>query len=117
MSGGPDSELGEFIRRQREVQSLSMRKLAELAGISNPYLSQIERGLRDPSAKVLDSIARNLEVSSETLERYSEPVHRSAGEDEYPVVAAIHPDPALSRRQRPALLEIYESFTQTRRRP
>src|SRR3546814_14140011 len=60
-------ELGEFIRDQRRVGHLSLRKLSEMAGISNPYLSQIERGLRKPSAEILQQIARALEISSETL--------------------------------------------------
>src|SRR5215216_5789187 len=62
-----ESPLGAFIRRQRELQKLSMRQLADLAGISNPYLSQIERGLREPSEKVLDALARNLEISADAL--------------------------------------------------
>src|SRR5215211_8925388 len=61
------SPLGEFIRRQRELQELSMRQLADLVGISNPYLSQIERGLREPSEKVLDAIAENLQLSGDAL--------------------------------------------------
>jgi transcriptional regulator with XRE-family HTH domain len=59
--------LGEFIRSQRELHELSMRELARMAGISNPYLSQIERGLREPSERVLEAIARSLELSAETL--------------------------------------------------
>ena len=61
------SPLGDFIRRQRELQELSMRQLADLVGISNPYLSQIERGLREPSEKVLDAIAENLHLSADVL--------------------------------------------------
>jgi transcriptional regulator with XRE-family HTH domain len=64
MASAPDSPLGDYIRRQRELQKLSLRQLADLVGISNPYLSQIERGLREPSEKVLDAIARNLELST-----------------------------------------------------
>jgi transcriptional regulator with XRE-family HTH domain len=60
-------DLGEFIREQRRIGHLSLRKLSEMAGISNPYLSQIERGLRKPSAEILQQIARALEISSETL--------------------------------------------------
>ena len=60
-------DLGEFIREQRNVGQMSLRKLSELAGVSNPYLSQIERGLRKPSAEILQQIARALEISSETL--------------------------------------------------
>jgi transcriptional regulator with XRE-family HTH domain len=64
MASAPDSPLGGYIRRQRELQKLSLRQLADLVGISNPSLSQIERGLREPSEKVLDAIARNLELST-----------------------------------------------------
>ena len=60
-------ELGEFIRSQREVARISVRRLAELAGVSNPYLSQIERGLRKPSAEILQQIAKALQISAETL--------------------------------------------------
>jgi transcriptional regulator with XRE-family HTH domain len=107
------SPLGEFIRRQRELQDLSMRQLADLVGISNPYLSQIERGLRDPSERVLDAIARNLELSAETL--YEVGGRRRADSDdetaEPPVVAAIREDKQLTARQRQALLEVYNAFT------
>ncbi len=103
------SPLGELIRRQRELQHLSMRQLAGLAGISNPYLSQIERGLREPSEKVLEAIAQNLELSAEALHEQS--ARRRADEDEEPpVVAAIRADPELTARQRHALLEVYNSF-------
>ena len=68
MADGPRAErLGEIIRRQRELSELSMRQFADLAGISNPYLSQIERGLRDPSERVLEAIASALQVSADTL--------------------------------------------------
>jgi transcriptional regulator with XRE-family HTH domain len=112
------SPLGEFIRRQRELQDLSMRRLAELAGISNPYLSQIERGLREPSQRVLDAIARNLEISAETLDEYAEVPHAGDGDDggEPPVVTAVRADPRLTARQRQALLEIYDAFTRQPRR-
>ena len=107
-----ESPLGAFIRRQRELQQLSMRQLADLAGISNPYLSQIERGLREPSEKVLDALARNLEISAETL--YERGARRSAREDdsgdESAVVQAIRADHRLTARQRQALLEVYGAF-------
>jgi transcriptional regulator with XRE-family HTH domain len=107
-----ESPLGAYIRRQRELQKLSMRQLADLAGISNPYLSQIEHGLREPSEKVLDALARNLEVSVETL--YERGGRRPAGDgeddEEPPVVQAIRADPGLSARQRQALLEVYRAF-------
>jgi transcriptional regulator with XRE-family HTH domain len=109
----PDSPLGSFIRRQRELQELSMRQLAELAGISNPYLSQIERGLREPSEKVLDAIARNLALSADALyEHGARPRREDEDEGEEPaVVAAIRADPRLTLRQRRALLEVYDALT------
>ena len=119
MSDGNISPLGEFIRHQREMQELSMRQLAQLAGISNPYLSQIERGLRDPSEKVLNAIARNLELSAEALYEHGAPRTEERNEEAEPaVVAAIRADPHLSGRQRQALLEVYDAFTGrgTRRR-
>jgi transcriptional regulator with XRE-family HTH domain len=107
-----ESALGAYIRRQRELQKLSMRQLADLAGISNPYLSQIEHGLREPSEKVLDALARHLEISAETL--YERGGRRPAGDgedDEEPaVVQAIRVDPRLTARQRQALLEVYGAF-------
>jgi transcriptional regulator with XRE-family HTH domain len=111
------SPLGEFIRRQRELQELSMRQLADLVGISNPYLSQIERGLRDPSEKVLDAIAQNLQLSAEALSEHGGRRHGedAQGGDEPAVVAAIRADPELTARERRALLEIYNAFVERRR--
>jgi transcriptional regulator with XRE-family HTH domain len=103
------SPMGEFIRRQRELQQLSMRQLANLSGISNPYLSQIERGLREPSEKVLDAIAENLELSAEALSEHGRRAEEQE-EDEPAVVAAIRADSKLTARQRQALLEVYASF-------
>jgi transcriptional regulator with XRE-family HTH domain len=102
--------LGEIIRRQRELNALSMRRFADMVGISNPYMSQIERGLRDPSEKVLDAIARNLDLSAEAL--YEQAGMTDSGEeDEEPAVrAAIREDPRLNARQRRALLEVYDAF-------
>src|SRR6266550_3957498 len=113
MASAPDSPLGGYIRRQRELQKLSLRQLADLVGISNPYLSQIERGLREPSEKVLDAIARSLELSTEGLHEQGA---RRRGEEEEDgeepaVVAAIRADPNLTARQRQALLEVYGAFT------
>jgi transcriptional regulator with XRE-family HTH domain len=103
------SPLGEFIRRQRELQELSMRQLADLVGISNPYLSQIEHGLREPSEKVLDAIAENLQLSAEAL--YEQGARRQDEDiDESAVVVAIRADPHLTARQRQALLEVYRAF-------
>jgi transcriptional regulator with XRE-family HTH domain len=112
MASAPDSPLGDYIRRQRELQKLSLRQLADLVGISNPYLSQIERGLREPSEKVLDAIARNLELSADGL--YEQGGRRRGDEDdgeEPAVVAAIRADRSLTARQRQALLEVYDAFT------
>ena len=112
MASAPDTPLGEYIRRQRELQELSLRQLADLVGISNPYLSQIERGLREPSEKVLDAIARSLELSAEGL--YEQGGRRRGEENdaETPaVVAAIRADRSLTARQRQALLEVYDAFT------
>jgi transcriptional regulator with XRE-family HTH domain len=109
------SPLGEFIRRQREVQKLSMRQLADLVGISNPYLSQIERGLREPSEKVLEAIAQNLQLSADALHEHGG--RRGEGAevgDEPAVVAAIRADPRLTARERQALLEIYDAFVERR---
>jgi transcriptional regulator with XRE-family HTH domain len=103
--------LGDVIRQQREMQELSLRQLAGLTGISNPYLSQIERGRRDPSAAVVDAIADALDSTTERL--YEAAGIRSDGKDgdeENPVVAAIEADPALKGPQRRALLETYHAF-------
>jgi transcriptional regulator with XRE-family HTH domain len=103
-----ESPLGEFIRHQRELQALSMRQLADLVGISSPYLSQIEHGVRDPSERVLKAIADNLELSADALREHAG--HDDDGE-EPAVIAAIRADRALNGRQRQALIEVYESFT------
>jgi transcriptional regulator with XRE-family HTH domain len=108
------SPLGEFIRRQRELQELSMRQLADLVGISNPYLSQIERGLREPSDKVLEAIAENLQLSADAVCQHAGR-HREAA-DEPAVLAAIRADPKLTARERQALVEIYTAFVERRRR-
>jgi transcriptional regulator with XRE-family HTH domain len=100
-------DLGEFIRDQRRVGHLSLRKLSELAGISNPYLSQIERGLRKPSAEILQQIARALEISSETLYVRAGILEEREGAD---LVAEIRRDPDLSEEQKRTLIRIYTSF-------
>jgi transcriptional regulator with XRE-family HTH domain len=104
-----DSTVGQFIRHQRELQELTMRQLADLVGISNPYLSQIERGLREPSERVLEAIADNLEMSAETLKRHRQR-SRSGESDESAVVSAIRADPDLTAKQRAALIAVYEAF-------
>ena len=101
-------EVGSFIKEQREKSALSIRKLAEMTGVSNPYLSQIERGIRTPSAEILRSIAGALSIRTETL-------YRRAGlldETEAPSIAeAVGADTNLTDKQKNALMEIYESFT------
>ena len=103
------TSLGGIIRRQREFTELSMRQFADMVGVSNPYMSQIERGLRAPSEKVLADIARNLDVSADAL--YEQAGMSDAPEDEtVGVRAAIREDKRLNARQRRALLEIYDAF-------
>jgi transcriptional regulator with XRE-family HTH domain len=101
-------QLGEFIREQRGNARLSLRKLSEQAGISNPYLSQIERGLRKPSAEILQSIAKGLRISAETLyERAGLLDERSEGPD---LVAEILRDTTITEDHKEALVRIYRSF-------
>jgi transcriptional regulator with XRE-family HTH domain len=107
---GPATALGEAIRRQREANGVSMRQFAELAGISNPYLSQIERGLREPSQRVVDAIARSLEVSVDALYAEAGIVPTPASPAPSDVRQALQFDPALTSRQRRALLEVYDGF-------
>ena len=101
-------DLGEFIRDQRRRDRLSLRKLSELAGISNPYLSQIERGLRKPSAEILQAIARGLQISAETL--YVRAGILDERDEEQDLVARILADPTLTERQKQAMVDIYRSF-------
>ena len=110
MAKRASAALGEIIRQQRELAELSVRQFAELAGISNPYLSQIERGLRAPSQQVLEGIARALSVSADAL--YEQAGITPPGEEpeDNAVLDAIATDPRLTGRQRRALAEIYESF-------
>lgn len=101
-------DLGEFIREQRRGARLSLRGLSERAGISNPYLSQIERGLRKPSAEILQSIARALRISAETLYvRAGILEEREGGAD---VVESVMCDTSITERQKQVLLEVYRSF-------
>ena len=102
------SDIGSFIRTQRENAQVSVRQLAERAGVSNPYLSQVERGLRKPSADVLSQIAKALRVSAEVLYVRAgilEPSETSQVRD------AIITDTAITERQKQVLLDIYASFT------
>ena len=104
--------LGDYLKEQRVTARLSLRQLAEQAGVSNPYLSQIERGLRKPSAEVLQQIARALRISAEqlyiragilSLEDLGDATERS-------VELAVLADPGLSERQKQSLLDVYASF-------
>jgi transcriptional regulator with XRE-family HTH domain len=102
------SSIGEYIRQQREQAKISLRQLASAAGVSNPYLSQVERGLRRPSAEILQQIAKGLRISAEALY-----VQAGILEDRRPdsgVRAAVLADPDITERQKQVLLEIYESF-------
>jgi transcriptional regulator with XRE-family HTH domain len=108
----PGNNLGDYLREQRQSARLSLRQLSELAGVSNPYLSQIERGLKKPSAEILQQLAKGLEVSAESLyvragildERHG---HEAERLDTRAVIGA---DPQLTARQKAALLDIYDSF-------
>jgi transcriptional regulator with XRE-family HTH domain len=107
------ADVGDFIRNQRQVASMSMRRLAETANVSNPYLSQIERGLRRPSAEILQQIARALKISVETLYvRAGILADDSTGD--IGVREAIGSDPHLSAEQKQALINVYESFVSTK---
>jgi transcriptional regulator with XRE-family HTH domain len=100
--------IGDFIREQREQAQVSLRQLARLAGVSNPYLSQIERGLRKPSADILQQIANGLRISAEQLYVRAGILDSRHGDPD--VVAAILADTGLSERQKQVIVEIYESF-------
>ena len=100
--------IGEFIREQREVAQVSLRQLAKVAGVSNPYLSQIERGLRKPSADILQQIAKGLRISAEQLYVRAGILESRHGDPE--VVAAILADTGLTERQKQVIVEIYETF-------
>jgi transcriptional regulator with XRE-family HTH domain len=101
--------LGSYLREQRVAAELSLRQLAEQAGVSNPYLSQIERGLRRPSAEVLQALAKALRISAEQV--YVQAGILSPDDDQVrSVELAVLGDPLLSERQKQALLDVYESF-------
>jgi transcriptional regulator with XRE-family HTH domain len=108
--------LGDFIRRQRKLANLSLRQLAEKTRLSNPYLSQIERGLHQPSMRVIKQISEALNVSAETLLTHAGVLHRpesgnAADVSEIPAVErAIDGDPRLSDQQKTALISVYRSM-------
>lgn len=113
-AAGAVGSVGEYLAEQRRHAQLSLRQLSDLAGVSNPYLSQIERGLRKPSADVLQQLAKALRISAETLyvragildpDDESDSARRTPG-----VVDAVLLDPALNERQKRVLLDVYASF-------
>jgi len=101
-------DLGDYIREQRRAAQVSLRQLARVAGVSNPYLSQIERGLRKPSAEVLQQIAKALRISAEQLYVHAGILDEREGHSD--VATAVLADPGLTERQKQVLLEIYQSF-------
>ena len=101
-------DLGQFIREQRNMARLSLRRLSDMAGISNPYLSQIERGLRKPSAEILQQIARALRISAETLYVRAGILEERQGEPD--LTGEILRDPFLTEEQKQTLVRIYTSF-------
>jgi len=105
--------IGDFIREQRQQAQVSLRQLSKLAGVSNPYLSQVERGLRRPSAEILQQIAKGLRISAEQLYvRAGILEDRPAGGELLPAILA---DQGLTERQKNVLVEIYESFRRENR--
>ncbi len=105
-----DNEVGSFIREQRERANLSLRRLAERAGVSNPYLSQIERGIRNPSAEILKRLSRALEISAETL--YTRAGLIEDGPAAPTVVDAIESDRSLTPRQKQVVLDLYRALVE-----
>ena len=107
-AAGEIRNLGDYIREQRAGSGISLRQLAKSAGVSNPYLSQIERGLRKPSAEILQQIAKGLRISAEALYVQAGFLEQRIGSGA--VVDAVMSDEGLNERQKQVLLEIYESF-------
>ena len=108
MANSKVGSLGQFIKEQRRTAQYSLRQLAEATGVSNPYLSQIERGLRRPSAEVLQQIAKALRISAEAL--YVQAGMLEAPEGDRAVAEVLLADPSISERQKRVLLDIYSSF-------
>jgi transcriptional regulator with XRE-family HTH domain len=100
-------DIGDYIKQQRSNAKISLRQLSKLAGVSNPYLSQIERGLRKPSAEILQQIAKGLRISAEALYVQAGILDLPKGG---PVVDAVRADTLLTERQKQILLDVYESF-------
>lgn len=105
------NDIGAFIRQQRERSKMSMRRLAEKAGISNPYLSQIERGLRKPSAEILKALARGLSIQAESL--YVRAGLLEDGDPAPTVRQAVDADERLSPRQKQVMLDLYRTLVET----
>ena len=103
------ASIGDFIREQREQAQVSIRQLANRAGISNPYLSQIERGLRNPSAEILQQIAKGLRISAEQLYVHAGILDSHDGDPN--TIAVIIADAALNERQKQTLVDIYQAFS------
>jgi len=104
---GLGRDIGEYIKQQRSNAKISLRQLSKLAGVSNPYLSQIERGLRKPSAEILQQIAKGLRISAEALYVQAGILDLPTGG---PVADAVRADAELNERQKQVLLDVYESF-------
>jgi transcriptional regulator with XRE-family HTH domain len=107
-------ELGSFIREQRKAAGLSLRKLSDFAGISNPYLSQIERGLRKPSAEILQAIAKALRISAETLYVRAGILEENRVSN---LVDEILKDPTLTERQKRSLIDTYRNYIESNVEP
>ena len=103
------ADLGEYLREQRHGAKLSLRQLADLAGVSNPYLSQIERGLKKPSAEILQQLAKGLRISAESL-YVRAGILDEQDDRQVETKAAILADPVLAERQKRVLLDIYDAF-------
>ncbi|MBX6768424.1 MAG: helix-turn-helix transcriptional regulator [Actinomadura rubrobrunea] len=108
MASSKVGSIGEYIREQRTRAKISLRQLADVSGISNPYLSQIERGLRKPSAEILQQIAKGLRISAEAL--YVQAGILEDRRSDTDVHTAIRADQLLTERQKQILLDVYESF-------
>jgi transcriptional regulator with XRE-family HTH domain len=109
--------LGAFIKAQRQMANLSLRQLSALTAVSNPYLSQVERGLHEPSVRVLKSIAQALNVSAETLFEHAGLINGTDRQDERATESAILSDVRLTEAQRRALLSVYRSYVESNTEP
>ena len=115
--GGQPDLLGAFIRAQRQMANLSLRQLSALTDVSNPYLSQLERGLHQPSMRVLKSIAEALNISAETLFEQAGLIKEATAAADDATEAALRADPRLSEAQKQALLSVYRSYLEANEPP